>query len=291
MNFGKTAVELVTQAEEHLAAGRAEQAIAACREALALDPDFLRAHVCMARARLPGEDFLAHLAHFHETLRPRVYVEIGVDVGRTLSLARPPTRAIGVDPAPMGGSVFAATTMLFTLDSNAFFESGEAERALAGETVDLAFVDGLHLFEQALRDFIHLERRAGPGSVAVFHDCLPLTAATATRRRTTGFWTGDVWKITPILRQLRPDLSVFLIPTYPTGLLVVTGLDPRSRVLEENLGAVIAEWTPREWSDGPSDPPLPLVPNDWNAVRARLAPTSERTPARRTSRGSRSAPS
>ncbi len=108
--------------------------------------------------------------------------------------------------------------------------------------------------------------------MALFHDCLPLTAATASRKRMTGFWTGDVWKITPILRRLRPDLEVFLIPAYPTGLLVVRGLDPRSRVLEEHLGAVIEEWGPKEWSDGPSDPPLPLVPNDWNAVRARLAP-------------------
>ncbi len=262
----------MAEAETLRAEGRTEQAIAACREALALDPDYLPAHIGMARAKLPGDDFLAYLAHFHEELRPRVYLEIGVDVGRTLSLARPPTRAIGVDPTPKGGRTFAATTMLFALESNPFFESGEAERALAGETVDLAFVDGLHLFEQALSDFQNIERRAGPRGVAIFHDCLPLTAATATRRRRTSFWTGDVWKIAPILRQLRPDLSVFLVPTYPTGLLVVTGLDPRSRVLEENRDAVIAEWMPKEWSDGPSDPPLPLVPNDWNAVRARLAP-------------------
>ena len=154
-----------------------------------------------------------------------------------------------------------------------FFQTGEAARALAGEPVDLAFVDGLHLFEQALRDFQNIERYAGPGTVAVFHDCLPITAATATRRRATSFWTGDVWKIAPILRRLRPDLTIFLVPTYPTGLLVVTGLDPRSRVLEERMDALIAEWTPKEWNDAPSEPPIPLVPNAWEAVRARLPPT------------------
>jgi len=264
------------EAEEHLAAGRTEDAIAACREAIAIQPDCLPAHVCMAHAKLPGDDFLAHLARFHETLRPRVYLEIGVDVGRTLSLAKPPTRAIGVDPGARGGRVFAATTMLFTLESNVFFQSGEAARALAGEAVDLAFVDGLHLFEQALRDFQNIERYAKPGTVALFHDCLPLTAETATRRRATSFWTGDVWKIAPILRELRPDLTIFLVPTYPTGLLVVTGLDPRSRVLEERMDALIAEWTPKQWSDGEAsaDPPVPLVPNDWTEIkaRARLAP-------------------
>ena len=261
---------LISAAEGHLAAGRRDEALAACREALALEPDCLQAHVCMARAKLPGDDFLAHLARFHEALRPSVYLEIGVDLGRTLSLARPPTRAIGVDPALKGagpGPAFAAATTLVPLESDVFFASGEADRALGGEAVDLAFVDGLHLFEQALRDFVHVERHAGPRTVVVFHDCLPLDAATSARRRMTGFWSGDVWKIVPILQRWRPDLDTFLIPAYPTGLFVVTGLDPHSHALEEHLGEAIAEWTPREWSAGVA---LPLVPNDWSAVRTRL---------------------
>ena len=265
----------MANAQALLSEDRRDEAIAACHEALAIDPDFLAAHQCMARAKLPGEDFLAHLAHFHELLRPRVYLEIGVDVGRTLSLAKPPTRVIGVDPSLKHLRVekaFEAPTTLFPMESDAFFASGVAERAIEGKTVDLAFVDGLHLFEQALRDFLHLERLANREAVLLFHDCLPLTPATAARRRTTGFWTGDVWKIVPILRSLRPDLEMFLLPAYPTGLLVVTRLDPGSRVLAGSLDAVIAEWTPKEWSGGPFDSSLPLVPNDWNAVRARLAP-------------------
>ena len=229
-----------------------------------------------------------------------MYLEIGVDVGRTLSLAKPPTRAIGVDPGAKGGRVFAATTMIFTARERRVLPIRRAARALAGEAIDLAFVDGLHLFEQALRDFQNIERYAKPGTVALFHDCLPLTAETATRRRATSFWTGDVWKIAPILRRLRPDLTIFLVPTYPTGLLVVTGLDPRSRVLEERMDALIAEWTPKEWSDWRSiiQPPIPLVRNDWAKTkcvrgcsrRPDRATSSERTPARRTSRGSGSAP-
>jgi Methyltransferase domain len=268
----KTAADIAAEAEALLAEGRREDAVARCREALAVEPDCLAAHVCMAHAKLPGDDYLQYLKRFHETRRPRVYLEIGVDTGRTLSLARPPTRAIGVDPLARGDREFDAPTTLFPLESDAFFDTGEAARALAGATVDLAFVDGLHRFEQALRDLLHVERHAGPGTIALFHDCLPLTAETATRRRRTGFWTGDVWKIGPILRLLRPELSVRLVPAYPTGLLVVSGLDPHSRVLVERLPAVIAEWTPRQWTDGPSDPPLPLVENDWETLHASLPP-------------------
>ena len=261
---------LVAGAEALLAEGRLDEAIGRCREALAIEPDLVAAHVCMAHAKLPGDDYLVWLKRFHESRRPGVYLEIGVDAGRTLSLARPPTRAIGVDPLARTDREFEAPTTLFRLESDEFFDSGEAAKALAGETVDLAFVDGLHLFEQALRDFLHIERHAGPRTVAVFHDCLPLTPETATRRRRTGFWTGDVWKIGPILRTLRPDLSVRLVPTWPTGLLVVSGLDPRSRVLEERLAAIVEEWKPREWTEGPSDPQLPLVQNEWEALSASL---------------------
>ncbi len=263
---------LVFRAEELLAAGRAAEAIAACEEALVLSPDCLPAHVCLARAKLPGEDYLGHLARFHEALRPRVYLEIGVDAGRTLSLARPPTVALGVDPAAKEGGAFSAETLLFPVESDVFFASGQAGRALAGRPVDLAFVDGLHLFEQALRDFIHVERCAAPDSVVLFHDCLPLTPATAARTRTTGFWSGDAWKIVPILQRMRPDLTAFLIPAYPTGLLAVTGLDPASRTLEEGFDAAVGEWREKEWSGGPNDPPLPIVPNTWTEVRARIRP-------------------
>ncbi len=267
-----TVEDIVARAESLRAAGRAEEAIAACDEALTLQPDCLPAHVCMARAKLPGEDYLAHLTRFHEMLAPRVYLEIGVDAGRTLSLARPPTLALGVDPTAKEGGVFAAPTRLFPVESDVFFSSGQAAEALAGRPVDLAFVDGLHLFEQALSDFIHVERHAAADSVVLFHDCLPLTPATASRNRTTGFWSGDVWKIVPILQRLRRDLTVLLIPAYPTGLLAVTGLDPASRVLDAGYAAAVGEWRDKGWSGGPEDPPLPIIPNRFEEVRARLRP-------------------
>ena len=263
------AAALAAEAQALLEAGDSAGAIAACRRALELDPDCLAAHVCLARATLPGEDFLAHLRRFHETLRPRTYLEIGVDAGRTLCLAKPPTVAIGVDPASPQGGAFEAPTKLFALESDAFFAEKNVAREFGHPVVDLAFVDGLHLFEQALKDFFHVERHAASESVVLLHDCLPLDAATASRERMTGFWTGDVWKIVPILRRFRPDLTVFVIPAYPTGLAVVTRLDPASRLLEERFPAIVEEYGPLVWDDA-LRASLPLVPNEWPAVSARL---------------------
>ena len=267
-----TGDELADSARTLLAAGDAAGAIAACRQALAVDPDCLAAHVCMARARLPGDDYLVWLARFHAELAPATYLEIGVDAGRTLSLARPPTLAIGVDPA-LSATLppFAATTRTYAMESDAFFGSPDINQRLGPAPVALAFVDGLHLFEQALRDFLHVERHAARGSVVLFHDCLPLDRATSARARRTGFWSGDVWKLLPILREHRPELDVFLIPAYPTGLGVVTRLDPSSTVLGERLDEITRTWTPREWSEAPGQKPaLPLVENAGPAVLARI---------------------
>ena len=164
------------------------------------------------------------------------------------------------------------------MESDAFFASADAGARLGGAPVALAFVDGLHLFEQALRDFLHVERHAARGSVVLFHDCLPLDRATSARERRTGFWSGDVWKLLPILREHRPDLDAFVIPAYPTGLGVVTRLDPSSTRLDgERLEEITRSWVPREWSDAPGAAP---------ALRVRRAPRWWRTTAPRCSRAS-----
>jgi hypothetical protein len=266
-----TAHAEAARARELLASGDAAGAIAACRRALAIDPDCLTAHVCLARAKLPGDDYLVWLSRFHAELKPRSYLEIGVDAGRTLLLARPPTLAVGIDPTPVAPREFAARTLTFAMESDAFFACPEAGDLFGTDPVALAFIDGLHLFEQALKDFRHVERRAARGSVVLFHDCLPLDRATSSRSRKTGFWTGDVWKIVPILARHRSDLEVFVIPTYPTGLGVVTRLDPSSTLLADRHGEIVEEYAGKEWDDAPEGGgPLPLVANDGPAVLARL---------------------
>ena len=104
----------------------------------------------------------------------------------------------------------------------------------------LAFIDGLHLYEQVLRDFINVEKFCDRASVVVLHDTLPVAPVAAARLRGTSHWCGDVWKIVPCLRRFRPDLSILTIPTHPSGLTLVTGLDPRSTVLADQFDAAVA---------------------------------------------------
>ena len=51
--------------------------------------------------------------------------------------------------------------------------------------MDFAFIDGMHLFEFALRDFMNLERHCTPQSVIMVHDCYPTEREHAEREPQT----------------------------------------------------------------------------------------------------------
>jgi hypothetical protein len=191
-------------------------------------------------------DYLGWLDWFHATLSPRVYLEIGVERGTSLACVRPQTHVIGIDPAPLGDpqNRCAGSVQLFRQTSAAFFAAIPEGCGLQKRGFDLAFVDGDHRFEGVLADFMALERWAAPGAVVLLHDTLPLTSTTATRERRTGFYSGDGWKIVPCLRSLRPDLHITTLPTAPTGLTVITGLNPSSTTLCERWALIQQAYAP-----------------------------------------------
>jgi hypothetical protein len=206
-------------------------------------------HLFRAKRALPGPNYYYVLRTIHQTARPSTYVEIGVNQGDSLQVVQPGTAWIGVDPALPPTLEAPSDCRLFRMTSNAFFERHDLTALLGGRPFSLAFIDGLHLFEQALRDVINLERHAGPDSIVLLHDCLPLDAVTSARVRETQFYSGDVWKLTLCIRQWRPDLTMAIIPTAPTGLSVVSGLNPRSAILSAGYDRCLAEYLPLTFED------------------------------------------
>ena len=255
-----------------VALGRLEESAEQCRQALALDGDFFPAHVALSRLRFPGESYVEVLGQLHGWLAPAAYLEIGVETGKTLALTREPTVAIGVDPRPVVGVPLAATARVVTATSDDFFAGFDAARDFGRSHVDLAFIDGLHTFDQVLRDFINVERVSAPGTVIVLHDVLPLDEATAGRERRTRFWSGDTWKALIALARLRPDLAIATIAARPTGLALVTRLDPGSGVLAERFDGIVAELMTLDFCDGQAerDAAVPTIPARWEDIRAFL---------------------
>jgi O-methyltransferase len=230
---------------EAVAATDTAAAEALALQALAEDPDTLPAHLLLARLRMPGPDYRHHLAALHSALRPRRYVEIGVGPGDSLALAAADCPTVAVDPAPrVAQPIRCRHLTLVRQTSDAFFASGEAAALIGPEGFDIAFIDGSHLAEQVLADFLNLESFAAPGAVIALHDVLPLDAATASRERQTTFWSGDAWRALPALARLRPWLRISRLATAPTGLALVSGMRPAPRPDEAALAAALAaaEW-------------------------------------------------
>lgn len=252
--------------------GDRQLALEYCKRARRIAPGHSGPAQLQAQIILGGERYTRVLARMFELLQPRTYVEIGVSEGESLQLAKPPTIAIGIDPEPRLARVPAANHRIFAETSDGFFASHDLVAELGGVPVDLAFIDGMHHFEFALRDFINLERSCTRRSVILIHDCYPLDRETAERSQPPGFWSGDVWRLIVLLRKYRPDLAVDVVGTPPTGLAVVRNLDPGSRVLQESYDRLCEEFLALDYGfldDGKAHK-LSLFPNDPEKIRTLL---------------------
>lgn len=178
-------------------------------------------------------------------------------MGQSLVLSQVPS--IGIDPA------FSIVTELHTdvhlarTTSDEFFARKDPLAHLPINTVDLAFIDGMHLAEYALRDYLAIERFTTPTSVLVFDDMLPRSVVEAARYRENDPWTrhtawaGDVYKAAQALRDMCPELIVLEVDTTPTGVVVV--LLPDSQ-----RGGVLPQYD--DWLDVAITPDPQPVPQE-----------------------------
>jgi hypothetical protein len=256
---------LGVKAEMLLRAGDRESARATLLELVERYPDYPRALGVLSTLFLPGPHYRDVLARVHQLLRPRCYLEIGVDAGATLALAERSELGVGVDPAetPLARRL-PPNLRVFREESDRFFAERQRESLFGARRVDLAFIDGLHQFEQALRDFSNAESWAHAGGTILLHDCVPVVARTATRVRSTKFWVGDTWKVVLALSAYRPELKLSTVLTPPSGLVVVRRLNPGSSVLRDRFDEIVERFAGLEYERAPGDfaPELNSVPND-----------------------------
>jgi hypothetical protein len=186
----------------------------------------------------------------HRHLQPETYLEIGTLHGNTLSVAQ--CAAICIDPLfqlTVDPIAQRPATMFFQMTSDRFFQR-YSPSTLLGKPIEIAFLDGLHEAETLLRDFANVEKHCRRNSLICLHDCIPENVPMATRYYQPPMaWTGDVWKVVPILKKWRPDVSIFVFDAYPTGLVCCTNLDSSSSVLDDEAREIWQEWRPIELSE------------------------------------------
>ena len=198
-----------------------------------------------------GQQYSEFMARLCAERGVETYLEIGVENGLNLQKIQA-REAYAVDPAfkfTIDPSVNKSSVVLFRGPSDSFFRSKFA-RIMASEGVDFAFLDGMHLFEYLLRDVYNTESCSNSWGLIALHDCMPFNSEMIERvlnlpgrkLKYSGAWTGDVWKIVPILRKYRPDLTIRLVDCAPTGLVFITNLDRKNTILKDAYLDIVEEF-------------------------------------------------
>ncbi len=121
------------------------------------------------------------------------YLEIGCqsDVNFSKIIIK---NKIGVDPQS-GGT--------HRMTSDDFFKQNKI-------TFDLIFIDGLHVYEQVLKDIENSLKVLNDNGVILIHDCLPAKIWHQTIPQTHSSWNGDVWK-SIVKSRTRIDIDTYTI--------------------------------------------------------------------------------
>jgi|KBSSwiStaDraftv2_1062776.scaffolds.fasta_scaffold108285_2 hypothetical protein len=199
---------------------------------------------------LHGENYGLMLLKLHELTGHKAYLEIGSLTGASLLMSKAPSIAIDpnfrIEHEVIGSKPLC---LFYQMGSDEFFERYDAP-SLLGRPVEFSFLDGLHHCEFLLRDFFNTEAVSSRSGVIAMHDCVPLDIPMTDRVQEgtppssphrLGWWTGDVWRAALVIKRHRPDLRFTAMDCQPTGLIVITGLDPTSTLLKDNYDALVAE--------------------------------------------------
>ncbi len=187
-------------------------------------------------------NIIQNLLNQQEKFEEKTYMEIGVENGLCFSKITAP-RKIGIDPASADAELERyllrhPEATYYQIPSDDFFE--QKSDILANQKIDVAFVDGLHTYDQSLRDVENCLKHLGENGIIVIHDCNPASAQIAGKRADLppdydreiiyqgrkaiahfrAVWSGDVWKTIVWLRCHRDDLNVFVLDCdYGVGII------------------------------------------------------------------------
>ena len=120
------------------------------------------------------------------------YLEIGCDKNQSFSKIIVSNK-VGVDPIK-GGTIRSTSDDFFLKNLNNNF--------------DIIFIDGLHYYEQVIKDIKSSLKILNNNGFILVHDCLPRSLAHQAVPRYRGSWNGDVWKSIVVLRN---DINLDII--------------------------------------------------------------------------------
>ena len=177
------------------------------------------------------------------------YLEIGVDYGQTFG-ALSATYKTAVDPdfkfTPPDNT---ANVEFYRATSDEYF----ASFCPVGKYFDVVYVDGLHIFEQVLRDLLNAALRLTRGGVIIIDDILPASYQSAMPLINEAFqvrdqlaldhpslkndntWMGDVYKLAFFIETFMQQFSYATVQENHGQLIVWSSVRPVPALIPRNI--------------------------------------------------------
>jgi hypothetical protein len=127
------------------------------------------------------------------------YLEIG-SANRTCFNKVECPHKVGIDPAYL--TYERPSWAVYQITSDEFFKRQTGR-------YDICFIDGLHLYEQVIKDIVNTWNVLNVGGFILIHDCLPYSQTAAERHRPEnygGAWMGDCYRAIVWFRDTYPDI-------------------------------------------------------------------------------------
>ncbi len=131
------------------------------------------------------------------------YLEIGCDTDENFSKIIINNK-VGVDPL-RGGTL--------RMTSDEFFKKNHSN-------FDIIFLDGLHTYEQTIKDINNALKFLNENGAIFVHDCLPKKIWNQIVPRIYGHWNGDVWKAIVHARTYRDVDTYTLKVDHGLGIIL-----------------------------------------------------------------------
>ena len=146
------------------------------------------------------------------------YLEIGCDQDANFSEIHIQNK-VGVDPKS-GGT--------HRMTSDTFFENNKNK-------FDVIFLDGLHTYEQTIKDINNAILNIKDNGIILVHDCLPKKIWNQIVPRIYGHWNGDVWKAIVEARTYENIQTFTCIADHGLGIILKRKNEDVLHIKEKNF--------------------------------------------------------
>jgi tetratricopeptide (TPR) repeat protein len=192
----------------------------------------------LAQAKFPDEDIGSILSYLHSHSKFQSYLEIvnwDQDIGN--SLAKTNTTTISISHQTL--KISTSNRYFFKAHPNLFFNKVNLSDIIQSK-LGMIYIASDNDLPQFLIALIYLSDYITPKTIICVKNTYPLDGITSSERKYTSFWTGNIWKLVPVLKEFFPSINIKTLKAFPAGVSIMNNFDATAgKILRCNFPEII----------------------------------------------------